>query len=149
MSLDLEHLGVIYYDEVQSRALNARLPIVAYKPQAILSQAIYRITERILEMEPIHLSPLDSLDSALGDDSPSHFGMFGTFSDALDNSYKTAHRDANDGYKMRHNQLQDLLHSGLLSESDMMETIKSQQFDIQQLKLENQFLKKKLLDMNK
>ena len=57
LSVDLEHLGVIYCDEIQSRALNARLPVVAYKPQAIISQAIYRISDKILEMNSRNQSP--------------------------------------------------------------------------------------------
>ncbi|MEM9424681.1 MAG: P-loop NTPase [Spirochaetota bacterium] len=135
LSVDLEHLGVIYYDEVQSRALNARLPVVAYKPQAIISQAIYRIADKILEMNTRDLSPL-------GRNSE-------TLREFFDESYDAANQEADDDYKMRRSQLQESLHSGLLSESDMIETIKSQQFDIQQLKLENQFLKKKVLDMTK
>ncbi len=131
LSVDLEHLGVIYYDEVQSRALNARWPVVAYKPQAIISQAIYRIAERVVELAARPASPLSGGDAGR---------------ELFDGSYEVAGQEADEDYKVRRSQLQESLHSGLLSESDMMETIKSQQFDIQQLKLENQFLKKKILD---
>ena len=47
LGYDLEHLGVIYRDEIQDIALGARLPIVLYKPQSVLSQAIYRIADKI------------------------------------------------------------------------------------------------------
>ncbi|WGK68461.1 P-loop NTPase [Candidatus Haliotispira prima] len=137
LSVDIEHLGVIYYDEVQSRALNARLPVVAYKPQAIISQAVYRIADRILEMDSRNVSPLS------GEDAETEYG--GLFN----HSYEMAGKEADDDYQLRRSQLQESLHSGMLSEGDMIETIKSQQFDVQQLKLENQFLKKKILDMAK
>ena len=134
LSVDLEHLGVIYCDEVQSRALNSRLPVVAYKPQAMISQAVYRIAQKILEMDASSVSPL----------SGSNMGR-----NIFDDSYETAKEEADEDYKLRRSQLQESLYSGLLSEGDMIETIKAQQFDIQQLKLENQFLKKKLLSMAK
>ena len=44
-------------------------------------------------------------------------------------------------------QVQESRH--LLAASDLLRTIKSQQFAIQQLKLENQFLKKRLVNMAK
>lgn len=133
LSVDLEHLGIVYFDEVQARALNARLPVVAYKPQAIISQAIYRIADKILDMETRNDSPLDQLSE----------------SEVYDESFSIAETDAVQDFNNKKESLQELLHSGLLSQGDMIETIKGQQFDIQQLKIENQFLKKKILDFLK
>jgi len=47
LGLDLEHLGVIYRDELQSVALNSRLPIISYKPRSVLSQAVFRIADKL------------------------------------------------------------------------------------------------------
>ncbi|MDR1430263.1 MAG: P-loop NTPase, partial [Spirochaetaceae bacterium] len=46
LDIKIEHLGVIYRDSMQDVALSSRLPIILYKPQAILSQAIYRIADK-------------------------------------------------------------------------------------------------------
>jgi flagellar biosynthesis protein FlhG len=40
--------------------------------------------------------------------------------------------------------VEDLLHSGALSQGDLIETVKSQQFELAKLKKENNFLKLKL-----
>ena len=40
--------------------------------------------------------------------------------------------------------VEDLLHSGALSQGDLVETVKSQQLEIAKLKKENNFLKLKL-----
>jgi flagellar biosynthesis protein FlhG len=47
------------------------------------------------------------------------------------------------GVKLEH--LTDLLQSGALSMGDLIETVKSQQFEINQLKKENNLLKSKLV----
>jgi flagellar biosynthesis protein FlhG len=48
LGIDLEHMGVVYRDEVQTIALSSRLPVVLYKPQSVLSQAIHRIADKFL-----------------------------------------------------------------------------------------------------
>jgi flagellar biosynthesis protein FlhG len=40
--------------------------------------------------------------------------------------------------------VEDLLHSGALTQGDLIETVKSQQFEISKLKKENSFIKLKL-----
>lgn len=126
MGIDLEHLGIVSYDEIQSRALNSRLPVVSYKPRAVISQAIYRIAEKIMDMETDSSSPLGHIDP--------------------DESFKVAESEAEDDFDARASSLEELLHCGALSESDMIETIKTQQYEINQLKLENQWIKKKLIE---
>jgi len=46
------------------------------------------------------------------------------------------------GAKMEY--VEDLLHSGALSHGDLVETVKSQQFEIAKLKKENNYIKLKL-----
>jgi flagellar biosynthesis protein FlhG len=40
--------------------------------------------------------------------------------------------------------VEELLHSGTLTQGDLLETVKSQQFEISKLKKENNFIKLKL-----
>jgi flagellar biosynthesis protein FlhG len=51
LDLDLLHLGIIYRDTLQDVALSSRLPILRYKPQSVLSQAIYRIAEKMVSLQ--------------------------------------------------------------------------------------------------
>jgi flagellar biosynthesis protein FlhG len=48
LGVDLSHLGVMYRDELQGLALGSRLPIVRYKPRAVLSQEVRRIAGKLL-----------------------------------------------------------------------------------------------------
>ncbi len=59
LGIELEHLGVMYKDSMQDIALSSRLPIIVYKPQSILSQAIYRICDKILQSEEEHFDSFD------------------------------------------------------------------------------------------
>ena len=123
LSLNIEHLGIIYRDSMQDVALASRLPIVMYKPHSILAQAVYRIADKILQSAD---------DSALPDEKQ------------IENSFQEAGVEAevDFGHKMEY--LEDLLHSGALSQGDLIETVKSQQFEISKLKKENSFIKLKL-----
>ena len=51
LGVELNHLGVIYRDEYQNVALSSRLPVIRYKPNSVLSQAVYRIADKLIEME--------------------------------------------------------------------------------------------------
>ncbi|MCK5153868.1 MAG: P-loop NTPase [Spirochaetales bacterium] len=125
LGVNLEHLGIIYFDHLQEIALNSRLPIIAYKPNSVLSQAIYRIADKILEKgEEIH-SPLDI--------------------SALNDSYSTASMEAEIDYDSKVEAMENLLHSGTLTEGDLVETIRSQQYEINSLKKENYFLKAQIV----
>jgi len=123
LSLNIEHLGIIYRDSMQDVALSSRLPIVMYKPQSILAQAVYRIADKVLQSAD---------DSALPDEKQ------------IENSFQEAGVEAevDFGHKMEY--LEDLLHSGALTHGDLIETVKSQQFEISKLKKENSFIKMKL-----
>jgi len=123
LDLKIEHLGVIYRDTMQDTALASRLPIVLYKPQAILSQAIYRIADKILQSED---------DAFLPDES------------RIEESFQEAGLEAEIDFENRMDYVEDLLHSGALTQGDLVETVKSQQIEITKLKKENNFIKLKL-----
>ncbi|GHV24858.1 ATP-binding protein [Spirochaetia bacterium] len=123
LDLKIEHLGVIYRDTLQDKALSSRLPILLYKPQSILSQGIYRIADKILESDEGKLV----LDMA-----------------EIENSFQEAGVEAEIDFENKMDYVEDLLHSGALTPGDMVETVKSQQFEISKLRKENNFLKLKI-----
>ena len=123
LDLRIEHLGVIYRDAIQDTALASRLPIILYKPQAILSQAIYRIADKIMQSED---------DSFLPDDKQ------------IEESFQEAEAEAEADFDNKMDYVGELLHSGALSQGDLIETVKSQQIEISKLKKENNFIKLKL-----
>ena len=123
LGLNIEHLGIIYRDSFQDIALSSRLPIILYKPQAILSQAIYRIADKILESPEDEYTPDDR---------------------QIDDSFQEAELEAEIDFDSKMEYVEDLLHSGAMSQGDLIETVKSQQFEISKLKKENNFLKLKL-----
>ncbi|MCL2792749.1 MAG: P-loop NTPase [Spirochaetaceae bacterium] len=124
LGFDLEHLGVIYRDELQSIALNSRLPIIVYKPQSVLSQAVYRIVDK-LQAEYRH------------DTTPDE--------DYFDESYANAELEAQSDFSSKIQSMEELLHSGTLSSSDIIDIVKTQQMEINELKKENNLLKSKIV----
>ena len=123
LNMKIEHLGIIYRDVLQDTALASRLPIVLYKPQSVLSQAIYRIADKILQSEE---------DTFLTDDK------------RIEESFQEAEIEAEIDFENKMDYVEDLLHSGALSQGDLIETVKSQQIEISKLKKENNFIKLKL-----
>ena len=122
LGLDLEHLGVLYKDPMQDVALASRLPVTVYKPQSVLSQAINRIAEKIIQSETIQF------DTELADDS-----------------FAAADTEAEQDYSTKMTYVEDLLGSGALTTAELADTIRAQQYDITQLKNENMLLRTKLL----
>jgi flagellar biosynthesis protein FlhG len=123
LALKIEHLGVMYRDTLQDTALSSRLPIALYKPQALLSQALYRIAEKILQSED---------DAPLPDEQQ------------IEESFQEAEIEAETDFENRSDYVGELLHSGALSQGDLIETVKSQQLEITKLRKENNFMKLKL-----
>ncbi|MDR0502138.1 MAG: P-loop NTPase [Treponema sp.] len=123
LDLKLEHLGIIYRDVIQDTALASRLPITLYKPQSILSQAIYRIADKIMQSPEDNYTPDDK---------------------QIDDSFQEAELEAELDFDSKMEYVEDLLHSGALSQGDLIETVKSQQLEISKLKKENNFIKLKL-----
>jgi len=125
LDLDVEHLGVIYRDNMQDVALSSRIPMVIYKPNSVLSQAVYRIADKLVQYETDDEGPINLED--------------------LENTYQAAEMEAEIDYNSKMDYIEELLHTGALSTGDLIETIKSQQFEISQLKKQNNLYKKKLI----
>jgi len=123
LDLKIEHMGIIYRDVVQDTALASRLPITLYKPQSILSQAIYRIAEKILQSPEDAYAPDDN---------------------QIEESFQEAEMEAEMDFDSKMEYIEDLLHSGAMNQGDLIETVKSQQYEISKLKKENNFIKMKL-----
>ena len=124
LDLKIEHLGIIYRDPMQDTALSSRLPITLYKPQSILSQAIYRIADKVLE------SPEDN---------------FVVSDKEIDDSFQEANIEAEIDFDNKMEYVEDLLHTGALTQGDLIETVKIQQLEISKLKKENSLFKLKLV----
>jgi flagellar biosynthesis protein FlhG len=123
LDIKVEHLGVMYRDGIQDTALSSRLPVVLYKPQSIISQAIYRIADKILE------SPDENYTLTTED---------------IDESFQEASLEAEIDFENKMEYVEELLHTGALTQGDLLETVKSQQLEISKLKKENNFLKHRL-----
>lgn len=125
LGLEVESLGVMYKDIMQDKALASRLPVSVYKPTAVISQAISRIAEKILQSETL------SFDSETADDS-----------------FNIATEEANDDFTAKMSFVEDLVGTGALSINELADMIKQQQFEINQLKKENTLLKSKIVKAN-
>jgi flagellar biosynthesis protein FlhG len=123
LDLKIEHLGIIYRDTVQDKALASRLPIILYKPQSMLSQAIYRIADKIMQSEDDTFLPNEK---------------------QIEESFQEAELEAEIDFETKIDYIGDLLHTGALSHSDLVETVKSQHIEITKLRKENNFIKLKL-----
>ena len=124
LGLDVEHLGVMYRDSLQDRALSSRLPVIAYKPNSVLAQAIYRIAEKILQSETME---------------------FTDFAQVTDSSFEVAQEEATDDFTAKMSYVEDLIGTGALSQGELAEIIKQQQFELTQLRNENLLLKSKIV----
>jgi flagellar biosynthesis protein FlhG len=123
LDLKIEHLGVIYRDGIQDTALASRLPVLVYKPQSIIGQAIYRIADKIMASDE-EAAPLNDKE--------------------IESTFLEAGTEAELDFDNKMEYVEDLLHSGALSQGDLVETVKTQQIEISKLKKENAFLKLKL-----
>ena len=127
LGLEIEYLGLMYRDMLQDKALASQLPVVVYKPQSVLGQAIYRIADKIISTVP------HQFDAAFNPDS------FST------DNFQLAEEDAAEDYNLKLSGIDDIVSSGTLSMSELAEMIKTQQYEINQLKKENNLLKSKLV----
>ena len=127
LGLELEHLGIMSRDQLQDKALASRLPVIIYKPRSVLSQAIYRIAEKIITAEP------RQFDKA-----------FTEYIDS-DSTFQMAEEEANEDYGLKLSGIDDLVGSGQLSIGELVEMIKTQQYELTQLRKENLLLKSKIV----
>ena len=127
LGLEIEYLGLMYRDILQDKALASQLPVVVYKPQSVLGQAIYRIADKIISTVP------HQFDAAFNPDSFSN------------DNFQLAEEDAAEDYNLKLSGIDDLVSSGSLSIGELAEMIKTQQYEINQLRKENNLLKSKLV----
>ena len=127
LGLEIEYLGLMYRDMLQDKALASQLPVVVYKPQSVLGQAIYRIADKIISTLPHQFDAEFNPDSFSND----HFQL--------------AEEDATEDYNLKLSGIDDLVSSGSLSIGELAEMIKTQQYEINQLRKENNLLKSKLV----
>ena len=125
--LGLEFLGLIYRDQLQDKALSSRLPVIVYKPYSVLSQAIYRIAEKVIASEPRKFDD----DFTYGTDAAASFGQ--------------ADEDAAEDYELKLSGIDDLVGSGQLSNGELIEMIKTQSYELTQVRKENLLLKSKIV----
>ncbi len=125
LGLDLEHLGIIYRDELQDTALGAGLPIVVYKPDSLLSQAVFRTADKILA------SPEEEADEGRWESVAASFEEAGTEAEA--------------DFEAKMDYVEELMHTGALSTGDLVETIKQQQLEMKHLRRELALYKSKLV----
>lgn len=127
LGLEIEYLGLMFRDQLQEKALSSRLPVIIYKPKSVLSQAIYRIAEKICTAEPRYF------DKA--------------FSSAIDTagSFDKINDEAAEDFALKLSGIDDLIGSGQLSTGELIEMIKTQNYEITQLKKENILLKSKIV----
>ncbi len=127
LGLEIDYLGLMYRDLLQDKALASRLPVVVYKPQSLLGQAIYRIADKVIATIP------HTFDAEF---NPESFSS---------DTFMNAEEEAVDDYNFKISGLDDLVSGGSLSVADLVEMIKTQQYDINQLKKENNLLKSKIV----
>lgn len=131
LGLDIEHLGVIYRDTMQDKALSSRLPVIVYKPHSVIAQAIYRIAEKIKQEESL------AFDSAYD------------MTQVADQTFELANEEAADDFAAKMSYVEELTGSGALTTGELVELLKQQHYELTQLRNENNLLKKKLVDAAK
>jgi flagellar biosynthesis protein FlhG len=125
LNVELEHLGVIYRDDLQDTALTSGLPIIRYKPNSVLAQAVYRLTDKITQIGEAEAAQPAWVNA--------------------DQSFEEAEAEAQADFENKIDYVEELLHSGALSTGDLVETIKNQQIEISHLRKENMLYKSKLV----
>lgn len=126
LGLEIEYLGLMYRDMLQDKALSSQLPVVVYKPQSVLGQAVYRISDKIIA------SGSYTFDKNFNP---------GNYSD----NFEFVEEEANDDYQFRLSGIEDFVSGGSLSVSELAEMVKAQTYELTQLKKENLLLKSKLV----
>ena len=126
LGLEIEYLGLMYRDMLQDKALASQLPVVVYKPQSVLGQAVYRIADKVIATPP------RTFDAA--------FNLEG----ASDN-FQNADEEANEDYNIKLAGIEDLVAGGTLSISELAEMVKTLNYELTQVRKENQLLKSKLI----
>ncbi len=127
LGLEIDFLGLMYRDMLQDKALSSQLPVVVYKPNSVLGQAIYRIADKVIE------TPARTFDA---DFNPENFTT---------DSFNSAEDEANSDFDFKLSGIDDLVAGGSLTMGELAEMIKTQHYELTQLKKENLLLKSKLV----
>ena len=138
LGLDVESLGVMYRDSMQDKALSSSLPVTVYKPNSVLAQAIFRIAEKIMQTESLSFDESfeQATEEVLTEDD--HVAEESAEEDE-------ATEEAPDDYSAKMSYVEDLVGSGALNVGELAEMIKTQQYELTQLKNENIMLKSRLV----
>lgn len=120
LGLEVESLGVMYRDTMQDKALSSRMPVSVYKPNSVLSQAISRIAEKVLQSEAVN------------------------FNEGAD-SFDISAEEATEDFSAKMSFVEDLIGGGELSVNELAELVKQQQYELTQLRKENTLLKSKIV----
>lgn len=126
LNITLEYLGVIYQDTQQNVALSSGLPIVVYKPQSLIAQAVYRIADKILQSEGEEASSIEDYEGL------------------VERSFASAEAEAEVDFQFRMDYLEDLIKSKTVCVGDLAEIIKAQQYEIATLRKQNLLLQRKI-----
>jgi len=126
LGLEIEYLGLMYRDMLQDKALASQLPVVVYKPNSLLGQAVYRIADKVIATQPRTFDAAFNLDGAT-------------------DNFQNADEEANDDYNLRMAGIEDLVSGGTLSLSELAEMVKTMNYELTQIRKENQLLKSKLI----
>lgn len=129
LGIEVSHLGVIVRDELQSVALGSRVPILRYKPGCVLSRGVYRIAEKVLAAPAEEPGGAPWRERAGEEHGPPLPGP---------------EAEAEEDFKGMRRDLEDLLHSGALSMSDLVESVRTQQIELSTLRRENALLRARL-----
>ncbi|NIZ19850.1 P-loop NTPase [Entomospira culicis] len=130
LGIDIEHLGVVFRDETQSRALASGLPVVIYKPRGVMTQAVNRVVDRIMLAREGNAAPFLKADD-------------------IEAGYKLAEAEASEDYMEKMGSVETFFKEGSISDGDIIETIRTQQYELNQLRKENRFLKSKIVKASK
>jgi flagellar biosynthesis protein FlhG len=130
LGIELDFPGVVFRDDTQNKALEAGLPVVLYKPHGVLTRALQRIAKRIEESD---------------DDSDSILLRAGK----PDETFKIAIEEAEEDYRLKAESIADLYINESLKEGDVIETLRVQQYELNQLRKENRYLKHKITELMK
>ncbi len=130
LNIDIEHIGVVYKDDTQAQALASGLPVVVYKPNGVMGQAIKRVVQRIIDSTDANTGPF--LDT-----------------ERLEEGYRIAMQEAEHDYLDKMEGVQGLFAEGAISTGDLVETLRTQQYELNQLRKENRFLKSKIVEASK
>jgi len=129
LGVKLELLGVVFRDDSQNKALAGGLPVVRYKPQGVMSRALMRIATKLEEAVTKHEGNLLNTENLAKEPLTT--------------------TEVEEDYRVKAEGVADLYINEAISEGDMLETLRVQQYELNQLRKENRYLKHKIVELMK